>query len=178
MKSNIKKLTYTAVFIAIGILLPLAAHLVAAGPVLLPMHIPVLLCGLLCGMPYGAFCGFIVPFISSIATGMPNLFPTAVAMSLELMTYGILSGLLYQRLRWNIYPALIVSMLAGRAVSGIVNALLLGFTGGEYSLAIFLTTSFVTGLPGIVIQIVLIPCVVFLVRKVAPSPAGLRSSHD
>lgn len=165
MKLSTKNLTFTSLLLAMGLVLPLLMHLFAAGTVLLPMHIPVLICGFLCGMPYGAICGFALPYISSFLTGMPPMFPTAITMSLELCTYGILAGLFYRKLKWHVYPSLIAAMLFGRAVSGISNAVILGFASRAYSLQIFLTASFITALPGILIQLAFIPLCVLAIEK-------------
>ena len=65
MKSTTKKLVSCALCIAIGVLLPMAFHVIPnAGSIFLPMHIPVLICGLFCGAPYGLACGMITPFLS------------------------------------------------------------------------------------------------------------------
>lgn len=171
-QSNVKNLVLTAMFIALGLLLPMAFHAFGLGKAFLPLHIPVLLCGLICGPFFGAICGFVTPLLSSLFTGMPVLFPTGVTMMAELCVYGILTGFLYRRKKWNIYPALIVSMLGGRAVSGLMNALLLGLSGTPYGMGIFLTNAFVTALPGIVLQIVAIPLLVMLLERarLIPSP--------
>ena len=129
------------------------------------MHIPVLLCGLLCGWPFGAACGLIGPLLSSLLTGMPPAFPTLPAMMLELCAYGVLTGLFYRKLRRNLYLSLIGAMLGGRAVSGIANAVLLGIAGKPYGFTVFLTSAFVTALPGIVIQLVAVPLLVAALQK-------------
>ncbi|MDL2252689.1 ECF transporter S component [Ruminococcaceae bacterium OttesenSCG-928-I18] len=165
MKTHTQKLVTTGALLAVGLVLPMFFHMFGAGGVMLPLHIPVLLCGLVCGAPYGAACGLILPFLSSVLTGMPPLFPTAIAMSLELCTYGIVTGVLYRTYANNIYLSLVVGMLAGRVVSGVAHAVLLGFSGGEYSLQIFLTAAFITGLPGIIIQLLFIPVLVMLLTK-------------
>ncbi|MBR0025546.1 MAG: ECF transporter S component [Clostridia bacterium] len=160
----VKKLTTAAMLLALGMVLPTLMHGIGVGSVMLPMHIPVLLGGLLLGMPWGAAIGFILPYLSSF-TGMPPLFPTAVTMSFELCAYGAFTGLFYRKLHWNIYPSLLLSMLIGRGISGLVNAVLLGATGSVYTLEAFLTGAFVTGLPGIIVQIALIPVLVLLLEK-------------
>lgn len=165
MRTNVKKLVIAALMVALGVLLPMLFHVLGAGTVLLPMHIPVLLCGLLCGVPWGAACGLIVPFLSSAVTGMPPLFPVAVSMSLELCAYGALTGLFYRNFKWNLYVSLLAAMLAGRAVSGLTNAVLFGIIGAPYGFEAFLTASFATALPGIAIQIVFIPALVFALEK-------------
>ncbi|MCL1953018.1 MAG: ECF transporter S component [Oscillospiraceae bacterium] len=166
--SSPKKIVSTALLIAAGVALPLAFHaLPNAGRVFLPMHIPVLLCGLLCGFPWGLACGVITPLLSTLLTGMP---PAAMlpAMLCELAAYGLVSALLarhspvknpYAR----VYLALAGAMLSGRLVQGALNALV--FSAGSYSLRLWLTGAFVTALPGIAIQAVLIPAIVFGLQK-------------
>jgi thiamine transporter ThiT len=164
-KSMTVNLTGAALCIALGLVLPILFHMIGAGSVFLPMHIPVLLCGLLFGWQYGAVCGFIVPLLSSLLTGMPPIFPTAAAMMLELCAYGLLTGLFYQKLRWNVYPALLCAMLGGRIVSGVANAVFYGMADKSYGFAAFLSGAFVRAVPGIVIQIVVIPVIVLALEK-------------
>lgn len=166
MKKTITvNLTGTALCIAFGILLPMLFHTIGAGPVFLPMHIPVLLCGLMFGWPYGAICGLIVPLLSSILTGMPPVFPTAAAMMLELCAYGALTGVFYQKLRWNVYPALICAMIGGRIISGAANAVFMNMASKPYGFAVFISGSFIDALPGIIIQIILIPFLILALEK-------------
>ena len=164
MNNRVRNLTLTALFLALGLILPSAFHIFgpSAGSVFLPMHIPVLLCGFICGPTYGALLGVITPLISSSLTGMPVLMPTGVAMMFELMTYGFISGMLLKKI--NIYIALPITMLLWRAVSGIANLLLLDYLGKPYALEIFLTTAFVKAIPGIVLQLILIPMLVKVVQ--------------
>lgn len=165
MNNNVRNLTLTACFLAVGLTLPSAFHVFgpSAGQSFLPMHIPVLLCGFICGSSYGALLGIITPLLSSALTGMPILVPTGVAMMFELMAYGWMSGYLLKKL--PIYPALLLTMLSGRVVSGIANMLLLSYLGKPYALEIFLTTSFVRALPGIVLQLLIIPLLVKVATK-------------
>ncbi len=163
-RNTVKNLSAAAVCVAIGILLPMVFHFFGGtGPVFAPMHIPVLICGLVCGYRYGGLCGLIVPLLSSLLTGMPVLYPTGLAMMLELCAYGVIGGLLYPR--FHVYPSLIIAMLGGRLVSGAANAVLLGIAGKPYGLTTFLTASFVTALPGILIQIILIPALILVLER-------------
>ena len=170
---SIKKLTLSSVCIALCVVLPIAFHSIPdGGSVFLPMHIPVLICGMICGWPYGLLCGLMGPLLSSLITGMP---PAAVlpAMMVECGTYGAVSGLVLKFVRTgktyvDLYTALVIAMIAGRVVSGIAKALI--FTPG-LSLTAWITASFVTALPGIVIQLVLIPLLVSLLMKSRQIPA-------
>ncbi len=167
-KKYIWEMVIAALCVALGVVLPVAVHGIPnAGSVLLPMHLPVLLCGLLCGPAYGLACGVLTPLLSSLITSMP---PAAMLPSMicELAMYGLVAGLMVLIIRTgsqaaNVYISLVAAMLVGRVVYGIVNALV--FRAGEYSLQMWLTASFVTALPGIVIQLVLLPLVVLALRK-------------
>ena len=62
--TKIKNLTFSAMFLALGMVLPfLTGQIPQIGNMLLPMHIPVLLCGLICGWQYGALVGLILPLL-------------------------------------------------------------------------------------------------------------------
>ena len=101
----------------------------------------------------------------SSLTGMQPLYPTAIAMMFELGAYGAFTGLFHKKLRWNVYPAMVLAMLIGRAVSGCANAILLGVGGKPYGMAAFLSGAFVTSLPGILIQLLFIPLIVIALEK-------------
>lgn len=166
MSDQVKKITLSAFFLALGLVLPFAFHSFGptAGSMFLPMHIPVLLCGFVCGSGYGALVGALTPLVSSALTGMPIFMPTGIAMCFELMTYGFLSGLVIKKI--SLYPSLILTMLAGRIVSGVVNLVLLSMAGKAYTLEIFLTASFVTALPGIILQLIIVPLLVTVIKKI------------
>ena len=169
---SVKKLTLASVCVALCVVLPIAFHSIPdAGTVFLPMHIPVLICGMICGWPYGLLCGLMGPLLSSFITGMP---PVAIlpAMMVECGTYGLVSGLMLKYLRsgkvyLDLYGALIVAMLAGRVVSGIAKALI--FSPG-LAMSAWVTASFITALPGIAIQLVFLPGVVYTLMKARVIP--------
>ena len=161
-------------FLAIGQLLPfITGQIPQIGKMLCPMHIPVLLCGFFCGWQYALVVGFICPLLRSVLFGMPVLFPDAVGMAFELMTYGLVSGLISSILGndriWKIYVALISAMLSGRIVWGIARVILLGFSDKPFTFEAFIAGAFVNAIPGIILQLVLIPA---LVRSIHPRIIG------
>ena len=168
--SPVRRMVMAALCVALCVVLPIAFHTIPdAGSVFLPMHIPVLLCGLICGWPYGLACGLLGPVLSSLVTGMP---PAAYLppMIVECAVYGAVCGLMLKIVRTgrptaDLYIALVTAMLAGRVVSGIAKALI--FSPGM-AMGVWITSSFITALPGIVIQLVLVPQVVRLLMKVSP----------
>ncbi|MBE6658091.1 MAG: ECF transporter S component [Ruminococcaceae bacterium] len=167
---SIKKLVLSAMFCALAYLLPfLTGQIPEIGAMLCPMHIPVLLCGFLCGWQWGLAVGFTVPLFRSVTLGMPPPFPTAFCMAFELACYGAVCGLLYRLLphrRWSCYAALIGAMLAGRIVWGTAMFLCMGLTGGSFGIAAFLAGAVTNAIPGIIVQIVLVPVLVMIAEGI------------
>lgn len=176
---SIRRLTLAAVCVALCVVLPIAFHSIPnAGSVLLPMHIPVLICGMICGWPYGFLCGLMGPLLSGVLTGMP---PVAYmpSMMVECGTYGLVAGLTLKfvhtkRTYCDLYIALVAAMVAGRVVSGVAKALI--FTPG-LAMSAWVASSFVTALPGIVIQLVFLPTVVLALMKARVIPVRYRKGE-
>ena len=109
-----KKLTLSAVLLALGLILPFfTGQIQEIGNKLLPMHIPVLICGFVCGWKYGMLVGFITPLLRCVLFSMPAPM-NAICMAFELATYGIVAGILYGKLvksKLRIYISLLVSMI-------------------------------------------------------------------
>ena len=165
--SYAKKLVYTAVCAALCVVLPMAFHTIQnAGSIFLPMHIPVLLCGLMCGWPYGLICGILGPLLSSLLTSMP---PAAMlpSMMVECAAYGCVAGLMMKLVHTkkpvaDLYISMVTAMAVGRVLAGLAKSLI--FSPGTAPFA-WVTTSLVTGIPGIIIQLVLIPLVVIALTR-------------
>ena len=157
MKQNTKNLVLAAMFLAIGLVLPFfTGQIPQIGSMLLPMHLPVLLCGLLCGWQYGAVVGLVLPMLRYVLFGMPPLL-TAVAMSFELLTYGLVIGLLYR--------SLLAAMVAGRVVWGVIRVLMTGVAGEPFTWQLFLSGALLTAIPGIILQLVFIPALMVALDK-------------
>ncbi len=166
--SYVKLSIITAVCIALCVVLPMAFHSIQnAGTVISPMHIPVLLCGLICGPAFGLLCGLAGPLLSSLFTGMPPM-AYLPPMMVELAVFGLVCGLMINLVRTknlfaDLYISLVVSMITGRIVAGIAKALI--FSPGSYSMTAWTTSYFIVSWPGIVIQLILIPMIVFALMK-------------
>lgn len=169
MSKSIKKLTFSALFLALCLVLPfLTGQIPQIGQMLSPMHIPVLLCGFVCGWGWGLAVGFIAPLLRSVLFGMPALYPTAVAMAFELAAYGALAGILYKTFPKKIpyiYLTLILSMIGGRIVWGIVDFIILSIGGSQLTMEMFLSAVVLKSVPGIILHIVLIPLIVIALQK-------------
>jgi len=166
-KMNVRDLTLGALFVALGILLPMFFHMVGLGKVFLPMHIPVLLAGFFCGPAVGLLVGGLTPILSAVLTGMPPFMPpVAQMMVFELATYGFLTGWFYRSLRMGVVPSLLLAVAAGRFVYGVLGYLLLPLIGlNQVPLWAPLLWAVGESLPGVVLQIVGVPIVVSLVER-------------
>ena len=149
---NTKRLAYAALFLALCLVLPmLTGQIPQIGSMLLPMHIPVLLCGLVCGWQYGAAVGFVGPLLRSVLFGMPPMYPVAIAMA--------------QKGLAGVYAALLTAMVAGRLVWGMAEVVLLGLGGKAFTAQAFLAGALLNAVPGIIVQLVLIPAVMAALQK-------------
>ena len=162
-------MTVAAVSLALAFVLPFfTGQIPEIGAMLCPMHIPVLVCGYLAGWQWGLAVGFTAPLLRSLTLGMPPLFPVAVAMAVELAVYGLATGLLRKLLPRGgayLYLSLVLSMILGRLVWGGAMFLLLFASGGAFTFTAFVAGAVTGALPGIVIQLVLIPPLVVILER-------------
>lgn len=169
-RNDIKKLTLSAMFLALAFVIPfLTGQIPQIGSMLCPMHIPVLLCGFFCGAPWGLVVGFVAPILRSFTLGMPPMFPTAFCMAFELATYGFIAGWLHNKLpnkKINVYVSLLGAMVIGRLVWGIIMFCCMGFDASKFGLNAFLAGAVLNAVPGIIVQIVLIPVLVITLGKI------------
>ena len=156
-------------FIALGIVLPFVTmNIPEIGNMLLPMHIPVLLNGFILGPVYGMIVGFVTPLLRSIMFGAPIFYPKAIVMSFELLTYGLISGVFYHIIfnrrskLINIYLSLILAMFFGRVSYGVVQSIIGLVEMSEFTFKIFITEAVINAIPGIIIQLIIIPIIIKL----------------
>lgn len=168
-KLAIQKTALSAMFIALSFVLPFfTMQIEKIGDMLCPMHIPVILCGFVCGAPWGLMVGMISPILRSLVMTMPVMYPTAIGMAFELGTYGLVAGLMYKLLpkkKPYIYASLAVAMVAGRIVWGIARIVMFGFDFEKFGWSAFWAGAVVNAIPGIVVQIILIPVIVMALER-------------
>jgi len=178
LPTNTRSMSLAAMCLALCMLLPLVTgQIPQIGNMLCPMHFPVLLAGFICGPWWALLVGLTAPLLRFALFSMPPPFPTGIAMSFELAVYGLVSGLLYRRLTHNtvgIYLSLVPAMLVGRLVWGIVRIFLSGVGGEAFTWAAFLAGAFTTAIPGILLQLLLIPLLVLILQR-SGSVVGVRS---
>lgn len=168
IKFSVRKITFTALFISLGILFPQIFHMAGgpeAGEMFLPMHIPVLLAGMVLGPVSGGVAGAVTPVISCLLTGMPKL-PVMPFMVLELAVYGSSAGLLYINMRRNVYVSLIGAMAAGRIIKAAALAVFAYLFGLNVPPVISVLTAAAAGAAGILVQLIFVPVIAVACRKV------------
>lgn len=178
--ARVKTLTLSAMFLAIGLVLPfLTGQLHAFGNMLLPMHLPVLLCGLICGWQYGGLVGFILPLLRFSLFGRPQM-PLAIPMAFELAAYGLIVGFLYGRSRWKcvlaLYRSLLIAMVGGRIVWAVGRVILAGVSNIPFGWQVFFTAGFVEAIPGILLQLTLIPIIMVALSRTGLVPFDEKNS--
>ena len=168
-RSTTRSLVLAALFLALAFVLPMiTGHVPQVGNMLCPMHFPILLCGFVLGGPWGLAVGFIAPLLRSMLFGMPPMFPIAISMAFELAAYGLVSGLVWRKVKHTLpmmYAALVIAMAAGRLVWGAVRFVLAGLTGSSFPFSAFLSGALLTAVPGIIAQLILIPLILVALQK-------------
>ncbi len=169
MNKTTRNMTLSAMFIALALVLPFfTGQIPQIGSMLLPMHFPVFLTGLICGWQYGLTVGAIVPILRHLMFGMPPML-TAIAMAFELATYGLVAGYIYTRVKkqtvTTIYTSLLSAMVIGRIVWGIVQIIILNFTGSAFTVQMFMAGALLNAIPGIIAQLVIVPIIMIALDK-------------
>ena len=117
------------------------------------MHWLVILAGLVYGWRAGMFTGLLAPVVSYLLSGfpLPNILPS---MTAELFIYGIVAGMLREKLGLNLFLSVGISLIIGR-IAFIVMVLLTNNISTPY-LAYF-EAALLPGLICAVAQIILLP---------------------
>lgn len=168
-----KRLVLGALFLALTLVLPfITGQIPEIGSMLCPMHLPVLLAGFVCGAPIAGIIGFTAPLLRFLMFGMPPIYPMGISMAFELMTYGIISGLMYHHLfrrknAFAVYSSLLCAMIGGRVVWGVVRVVLAGIGGqaGSFTFAAFISGAVTTAVPAIILQLILIPVIIMALKR-------------
>ena len=131
--------------------------------------LPVLLGGFILGPWFGALVGVLSPLVSSLLTAMPAL-ARLPFMMIELAVYGLVSGLMYNTFKFNkkkmgTYISLLTAMLCGRIVYAISLFVAVNLMGIQCGGPIAAVTATVSGVPGIIIQVLIIPPVVYALER-------------
>lgn len=154
----------TVLLSGIGIALPRIFHVLAgssAGATFLPMHIAVLIASIVFGVVSGTIVAGSSVISSFLLTGMPSI-DRLPYMLIELVIYAVLLGLFNKK--FNSYISLIATIILGRVIYSGVLFMAINVLGlPTYGLSVI--DSLVTGLPGIIIQLLFVPIIAKLIKK-------------
>lgn len=161
----------TVVAIAAAVVFPQILHTIGAisgigtalGETFLPMHLPIILVGFLAGPYAGVISGLLGPLASFALSGMPTSTMLPFIM-IELAVYGLASGLL-RRVQIPTLGKVVIAQIAGRLVRSVAILFAVYALGSESIRVSIIWMSIKTGLPGLIMQWVLLPFLVFLVDK-------------
>ena len=176
---SLYRLLITAIMLALGMVLPfLTGQIPTIGQLISPLHIPAFICGLTCGWVWGAALGFLLPVARGLIFGMPPFPAVGLPMAFEMLFYGLLTGLLYPRLRKAfegkaivaILIAMVIAMIAGRCAGGITRAVMMGMQGQGYAFSAFFASYFTGTAVGAVIHLIVCPLIVLALEKARLSP--------
>jgi len=167
-RTVIRDLTIASLCLAVAIVLPFfTGQIPAIGAMLCPMHIPVLICAYLCRWQWAGLIGFTAPLLRFALFSMPPM-PFGIAMAFEMATYGIVAALMWKVLpkkKSGVYASLITAMVAGRVVWGAVRMIIAGVTKSEFTWSLFIGGALLEAIPGIILQLILIPVIVMAVKR-------------
>lgn len=162
-------LVMAALCLTMALLLPfLTGQIREIGNMLCPMHLPVFLCAFICTERWAGAVGATAPILRSAIWGMPMMMPMAISMAFELATYGLVASTVYRRLpkkAWSIYAALLIAMVCGRLVWGAAAMIFYGLAGTPFTLQVFMAGAFLNAVPGIILQLVVLPPLVLALEK-------------
>lgn len=154
----------TVLFSGLGIAIPRIFHILvgsSAGVTFLPMHWMVLISAIVFGMTSSCIVAGSSVIFSYLLTGMPAL-ARMPYMLIELIIYGILLGLFNKK--FNSYISLIATMILGRILyAGVLFASVNIFGLNGYGISVM--QSIKSGIPGIILQLALVPVLAMIVKK-------------
>lgn len=164
MKQTTRKMTVTAMFLAMGLLLPMLFHSIGLGGSFLPMFWPTAAGAFFLSVPHALLLGLLTPLFSSLMTGMPSFSPPIVYMVMaELFTLNLIIGLLHDRTQWGVFWILFAGLLTSRFALVLIAGLVASWFGLPARL--FSIATVVQSLPGILLMLAIIPILVSRIKK-------------
>jgi len=165
-----REFAYCGLFGATALLLPVIFHLLHLGHIFMPMYLPLVTLAFFVSPRLSALTAFLVPVLSGIATGMPPFYPpVAPVMALELAIMSLIIGIVHASLpRVHTLLILLPVLMVGRVLNLGLMYLAAQFVNlpGKFIAGL----SLLSGWPGIVLMMVVIPPVVRL-SKIHSRPA-------
>jgi niacin transporter len=165
--NELRQIPLTALFAATAVILPQFFHLIGLGQAFLPMFLPIMLGCFLLTWKFALILALLPPLVSFIITGMPPLVPPILPiMLIELVIIALIISIISVHLNKSFWISLPIAIIVDRLVLFfIVNLIapLLGFDHPIFTLALV-----GSGIPGIIMQIIVIPLALKLIYEKYP----------
>lgn len=166
--TNLKQIPLASLFAALGIVVPQLFHLVGLGASFLPMFLPVIIGSMFLSWRFAITLGIVTPTVSWLLTSMPPIVPPILpVMVIELMTVSLIISVLKYHLNKSVWIALITAIVFDRLLLFLIVTFispLLNISHPFFTAAVLLT-----GVPGILLQIITVPAAVKLIEKKLPT---------
>jgi hypothetical protein len=166
-RSELRQIPLAALFAALGVVLPPIFHVFGLGSTFLPMFLPVMLGSMLLSWKFALVLAIFAPLTSWLLTGMPPLVPPILPLMLaELVLLALICSVLHVHLQRSVWFTLLIAIIADR----LLLFFMVTFAASWLSLdpAVFSIALVVSGLPGIVLQLLVIPLALKLLQQKFP----------
>ncbi len=171
--TNLRAMVLSSAMTALALVLPPAFHAAGLGSQFLPLLLPLLLNGFLVPVRWAVLAGATAPLLSALMTGMPPIYPPiAIELSVEGSVLSGTAAALYAGGRRRLWAALIPAVVLGRLTAFAGTWLI----ARAFALPAALSAGalVVQGLPGVLLQLAVIP---IAVRELRRRP-GLLFEHE
>lgn len=166
MEIDFKQMIWSGILIVTGIILALVFNSFGLAHTFLPLHIPIMLGGFILAWPYAILVALITPILSTIVVSAPH-FAYLWYMLPELITYALVINIMFAKnskapFLKRIYLPLSIAIIVGKLSASLFQAILIA---NNKSFVDFFSSVLVMGIPGIILQLVLIPLVLYILSK-------------
>lgn len=161
-----KQILWSLIFMAFGVVFSMLFYATGTNMIFLPMHMPVFLGGFILSWPYAILVALITPLVSSIFVGMP-LAINLMYIIPEFIVYAITIEALYKRNKdavfvYRIYLPLLIAMILGKLTASLFQTVLFANSVDMFT---FFASIVIKGFPGIMIQLIVVPTLLYLLMK-------------
>lgn len=165
--ADIRRIPLAAMFVALGVVVPQVFHWFGLGSAFLPMFLPVMMGAVLLPRALAATVAVLAPSASWMLTGMPPLSPPILPL---LMLELLAAALVASTLRFHLHVPVFLAVLAGLIVDRVIlyAAVLLATEALGLRHPAIGPAMVAIGIPGIVLQLIVIPTTVSLLRQRFP----------
>ena len=167
INNKLRQIPLTALFAATAVILPQFFHLVGLGPTFLPMFLPIMLGSFLLTWKFAMILAILPPLVSFLLTSMPPLVPPILPIMLvELIVIALIISFISVHLKKSFWLALALAIIMDRILLVLIVSWIAPLLG--YNHPIFTLALVGLGIPGIMLQIVVIPFALQLIYKKYP----------